>query len=135
MLVKPQWLGFRRHPVLSAAEDAGTFRVEHPLGDQCVDGGTGREARIKLDQRIGPQSTLLQSLLDPLFDVWIGNSEEAPDVGSVVINHAISELKDVHAAPKLAQESQHTADLGVRKRHRGPAQDSFAANALSNHSK
>src|SRR5271157_4579759 len=77
-------------------EDLATTRVQQSPVNEIVDPATGFEAGVQLDQRLGPENFVSQAFLNELIDSSIANLDETTNVAGVVLDHAITQIEDVH---------------------------------------
>ena len=58
---------------LADPQDAGTFPMEYPQLDQVIDGATGPERRVELEERLRPESLRPEDAVDELVDPRIAD--------------------------------------------------------------
>jgi hypothetical protein len=77
-------------------ENPAAFFMEDALRYQAVNRIAGLKGRIQLNQRIGPQQSGVQFLLNPSVDLVVADLYEASDVRRVVIDQLPPNFKSVH---------------------------------------
>jgi hypothetical protein len=85
--------------VLVAAEDALAFGRKDAMCDESVDGLARLEGRVELHKGIGPQATGFQLVVDEALDLRVLDAQEALDVGAVLVDNSVAQLKDIHMLP------------------------------------
>ena len=84
--------------VFASTKDPAAFGVEHSLGHQVVTRSCVLKRRIELDQRVRPEATLIKTGRDEAIDAFVPNSNEAANVGGIVVDQPFAKFKYVHAA-------------------------------------
>jgi hypothetical protein len=67
-------------------EDRAALRVQGPVVDQLVDPRSWLERRIQLNDRLRPQQTVAELLLNVLPDAATADGEETVGVGGVLVD-------------------------------------------------
>ena len=80
-------------------ENPRALRVQHVLLDQIVDGATGPERRVELEQRFGPEPLRREDVVDEYPDARVADPDEAARVAPVVVDQALPEVERVHSSP------------------------------------
>jgi hypothetical protein len=73
--------------------------VEHTPLRQRRDGLAGLEGGVEVDQGIGPEAPTSQFRVDEVVDLRVVDAQEALDVGAVLGNDRLAQLKDIHILP------------------------------------
>jgi len=95
MFVQPQRSALRIRVGL-AAKDLAALGVKHTFGNEFLQGLAGREGRIELDQRFGPEHFIVELTIYESAEIGIEDVEEAASVLCVVRNDFVAEIEDVH---------------------------------------
>jgi hypothetical protein len=101
-----------------SSEDAAALRVQFTLSDQFVDRLAGLEGRVELDERLGPQHSLIELAIDELSESRLADVDEAAGVAGVVVNKLSAEAENIQRNGSIA----HRDVLGwATSNSRGPA--------------
>jgi hypothetical protein len=84
---------------LVAAEDLAAGLVQNAFVDEPIDCSTGLEGGVQLNDRIRPEESGRELLLHAGADALVANHDEAPREVRVVLDEAVSQVKDVHLVP------------------------------------
>jgi hypothetical protein len=95
MAVKEERLAFRVLGGLGASEDLLAARVEETVADGVADVAARFERRVELDDRIWPEESFLQLLLDVRVNPRVADVDEAAREVRVVVDQALAKVEDV----------------------------------------
>ena len=69
------------------------------MRDEIVDGLARLEGRVELHKGVGPQATRFQLVVDEALDLQVLDAQEALDLGAVLVDNGLAQLKDIHMLP------------------------------------
>ena len=84
------------YSIAGMAEDLAALGVKHVFGNELLEGLAGRERRIELDQRFGPEHFAVELIVHEPAEIGIADVEEAARVLRVVRDDLVAEIEDVH---------------------------------------
>ena len=73
--------------------------MNQALVAQVIDGSPGLESRIQLQQRLGPQKSFAQLIVDKFLNPLIFDGMEAGNKIRVVPYQSLMKIKDIHESP------------------------------------
>jgi hypothetical protein len=95
MAMKEELLAFCVLGGLGAREDLLAPGLEEPVADGVADIAAGLERRVELDDRLGPEESFPQLLLDVRINPGVADVDEAAREVRVVIDEALAKVEDV----------------------------------------
>lgn len=84
----------------AATKELRASQMEYFLINQLIDHTPRLKHAIHLDQRLWPKHSIAkQFLLDILLDVRITNLEKTANIGEVVSDEFLTQIKNIHSIP------------------------------------
>ena len=111
------------------AEEPGRVGLQHPLARQLPQGAVHLEGRVELEDRLRPESPLVQLPVDVVADPPVEHPHEAADIFLILRNHLLTKLEDIQRhgllthrsgraacrAPSGHTPQEHNAGCGTRR--------------------
>ncbi len=87
--------------------------MEVAAADEVIEGLTGFEGGVHLDEGVGPEEAVVEVVVDEGPDAWVLDGQEALDVVPVLVNDLCAEIEDVQDVPRRVKDQVRSLSVSV----------------------